>query len=244
MAARYTSSVLGLEHNSTCSTHVFGAASAGHVVFTASAIHRDRREPATASTTTLTSLNKGTIRRSLPERKGLMKRAVFPSEILKNVPLRGEFVDKKRLLVALWIVASAALTGCATPGTGGKVVLKTDKIYPPIGPYSQMVGYGNLIYFSGLIALNKAGTAIEGATIEEQTKLVLDYIGAGLESQGLTYDDVLSSTVYMKDLNEFTAMNGVYGQYFKKDPPVRSTIEVARLPRDAKIEIAIVAGRR
>lgn len=152
-------------------------------------------------------------------------------------------MDKKRLLKALCVGASVvALVGCAAPG--GKVVLKTDKIYPPIGPYSQMIGYGNVIYFSGLIALNKAGTAIEGTTIEEQTKLVLDYIGAGLESQGLTYDDVLSSTVYMKDLNEFAAMNAIYGQYFKKDPPARSTIEVARLPRDAKIEITVIAGRR
>jgi reactive intermediate/imine deaminase len=152
-------------------------------------------------------------------------------------------MDKKRLLMALSIGASAlALTGCAAPAH--KVVLSTDKIYPAIGPYSQMVGYGNLIYFSGLISLNQAGTAIEGATIEEQTRRVLDYIGAGLASQGLTYDDVLSSTVYMKDLNEFAAMNGVYGQYFKKDPPARATLEVARIPRDAKIEIAVVAGRR
>jgi reactive intermediate/imine deaminase len=152
-------------------------------------------------------------------------------------------VDKKRLLMALCLAASAgAMTGCAAPPH--KEVLRTDKIYPPIGPYSQMIGYGNLIYFSGFAPLNKAGTAIEGVTIEEQTKVVLDYIGAGLESQGLSYDDVLSSTVYMKDLNEFAAMNGVYAQYFKKDPPARATIEAARLPRDAKIEIAIVAGRR
>lgn len=152
-------------------------------------------------------------------------------------------MDKKRLLMALCIGASAAaMTGCAAPAH--KVVLTTDKIYPAIGPYSQMVGYGNLIYFSGLIALNKEGTAIEGATTAEQTRRVLEYIGAGLQSQGLSYDDVLSSTVYMQDLNDFAAMNSVYGEYFKKDPPARATIQVARLPRDAKIEIAIVAGRR
>jgi reactive intermediate/imine deaminase len=92
--------------------------------------------------------------------------------------------------------------------------------------------------------LNLAGTAVEGATIEEQTKVVLDYIGAGLASQGLSYEDVLSSTVYMKDLNEFAAMNAVYAQYFKKDPPARATVEAARLPRDVKIEIAVVVGRR
>ena len=154
-------------------------------------------------------------------------------------------MDKKRVLITLCLAVSAgAMSGCAVPARPHKEVLRTDKIYPPIGPYSQMIGYGNLIYFSGFAPLNKAGTAIEGATIEEQTKVVLDYIGAGLESQGLSFDDVLSSTVYMKDLNEFAAMNGVYGQYFKKDPPARATIEAARLPRDAKLEIAIIAGRR
>jgi reactive intermediate/imine deaminase len=107
-----------------------------------------------------------------------------------------------------------------------------------------MVAYGNLIYFSGFIALNKTGDAIEGSTIEEQTKRVLDYIGAGLESQGLSFDDVISSTVYMQDLNEFAAMNRVYAGYFRRDPPARSTVQVARLPRDAKIEISIIAGRR
>jgi reactive intermediate/imine deaminase len=147
--------------------------------------------------------------------------------------------------MALCLAASAgAMSGCASLGAPHKQVLSTDKIYPAIGPYSQMIGYGNLIYFSGLIALNKEGTAIEGATTVEQTRRVLDYIGAGLASQGLTYDDVLSSTVYMQDLNDFAAMNAVYGEYFKKDPPARSTIQVARLPRDAKIEIAVIAGRR
>ncbi|ALK99444.1 endoribonuclease L-PSP [Massilia sp. WF1] len=146
--------------------------------------------------------------------------------------------------MALCIGASAiVLGGCASPPPH-KMALSTDKIYPAIGPYSQMIGYGNLIYFSGLISLNKEGSAIEGATIEEQTRHVLDYVGAGLASQGLSYDDVLSSTVYMKDLNEFAAMNAVYGQYFKKDPPARATLEVARIPRDAKIEIAIIAGRK
>ena len=153
-------------------------------------------------------------------------------------------MDKQRLLMAFCLAASAcALAGCAAP-TPHKVVLRTDQIYPPIGPYSQMIGYGKHIYFSGIIALNREGTAIEGATIEEQTKRALDYIGAGLASQGLSFDDVLSSTVYMQDLNEFAGMNAVYAQYFTKDPPARATLQVARLPRDAKIEIAVIAGRR
>lgn len=81
------------------------------------------------------------------------------------------------------------MAGCATPR--GKEVLSTDRIYPAIGPYSQMIGHGNVIYFSGVIALDKTGTRIVGTTTEEQTRLVLDYIGAELASQGLTFEDVL-----------------------------------------------------
>lgn len=148
-------------------------------------------------------------------------------------------------MMASSVAAFALLAGgCAMPALGGKVILSTDKTYPAIGPYSQMVGHGRLIYFSGVIPLNKEGTAVQGTTIEEQTRLVLDYIGMQLQSQGLGYADVLTSTVYMKDLNEFAAMNRIYGEIFKDAPPVRATVEVARLPRDVKIEIAVVAARR
>ena len=75
-------------------------------------------------------------------------------------------------------------------------------------------------------------------------RAVLDHIGEKLKSQGLSHDDVLMSTVYMKDLNDFAAMNRVYGEYFKTNPPARATVQVARIPRDALIEIAVVAGRR
>jgi len=153
-------------------------------------------------------------------------------------------VNIKTLCLVPAIAAAAMLAGCAMPALGGKVILSTDKTYPAIGPYSQMVGHGRLIYFSGVIPLNKEGTAVQGATIEEQTRLVLDYIGLQLRSQGLDYADVLNSTVYMKDLNDFAAMNRIYGEVFKEAPPARATVEVARLPRDVKIEIAVVAARR
>jgi reactive intermediate/imine deaminase len=102
---------------------------------------------------------------------------------------------------------------------------------------------GNTYYFAGVIPLNKAGNAIQGATIQEQTRVVLDYITAKLKSQGMTLDNVMIANVYMKDLNEFGAMNAVYGEYFKTNPPVRATVEVARLPRDVKIEIAVIATK-
>lgn len=146
------------------------------------------------------------------------------------------------------ILCSAAcvlvMGGCAAPGMGGKEVLSTDQTYPAIGPYSQMIGHGRLIWFSGVIALNREGTALQGTTTEEQTRATLENIGLQLRSQGLDFVDVVSATVYMKDLNDFAAMNRVYGEYFRQAPPVRSTVEVARIPRDAKIEIAVVAARR
>lgn len=137
---------------------------------------------------------------------------------------------------------AVGLVGCAAPNK--REVLSTTQIYPAIGPYSQMVSHGNTIYFSGVLPLNAAGNAINGTTIEEQTHAVLKFIGAKLQSQGLSYEDVLSTTVYMKDLNEFAAMNKVYGEYFRTAAPVRATVEVARLPRDVKIEVAAIVGRR
>ncbi|MDR0224855.1 MAG: Rid family detoxifying hydrolase [Burkholderiaceae bacterium] len=139
-------------------------------------------------------------------------------------------------------VLAAGLAGCAAPNK--REVLSTTQIYPAIGPYSQMVAHGSTIYFSGVLPLNAAGNAINGTTIEEQTRAVLDHIGAKLKSQGLSYEDVLSTQVFMKDLNEFAAMNKVYGEYFKTAAPARATVEVARLPRDVKIEISAIVGRR
>lgn len=149
-----------------------------------------------------------------------------------------------RGLALVGAVAIAALaTGCAAPGPG-KQIVSTDKIYPAIGPYSQMAVSGRTIYLSGVLPLNLAGNAIQGTTIEEQTRQVLTLIGEKLKSQGLTHDDVLMSTVYMKDLNDFAKMNQVYGEFFKTNPPARATVQVARIPRDAMIEIAVVAARR
>ncbi len=138
------------------------------------------------------------------------------------------------------LVAMALLSGCANTG---KIIHSTTDVYPAIGPYSQIVQAGNTYYLAGVIPLNKAGNGIQGGTIQEQTKLVLDYIGAKLKSQGMTFDNVVMSNVYMKDLNEFAAMNAVYGEYFKVNPPGRATVEVARLPRDVKIEIAVIATK-
>ena len=145
-----------------------------------------------------------------------------------------------RIACALALTLSAVLAGCASTG---KIIHTTTEVYPAIGPYSQMVQTGNLYFLAGVITLNKAGNAIQGTTIDEQTKLVLDYIGAKLKAQGMTHDNVVMSTVYLKNLNDFAAMNRVYGEYFKTAPPGRATVEVARLPRDVLVEIAVIASK-
>ena len=145
-----------------------------------------------------------------------------------------------RIASALALTLSAVLAGCASTG---KTIHTTTDVYPAIGPYSQMVQTGNLYFLAGVIPLNKAGNAIQGTTIDEQTKLVLDYIGAKLKAQGMTHDNVVMSTVYLKNLNDFAAMNRVYGEYFKIAPPGRATVEVARLPRDVLVEIAVIASK-
>lgn len=151
-------------------------------------------------------------------------------------------MNPSRLALVASALAVALLSGCATP-PAGKTLHTTNKVYPAIGPYSQMVQSGNTYYLSGVIPLNAAGNAVQGSTIEEQTRLVLDYIGEVLKAQGLGYDNVVMSNVYMKDLNEFAKMNAIYGEYFKTAPPARATVEVARLPRDVKIEIAVIATK-
>ena len=139
------------------------------------------------------------------------------------------------------LLAAAVLAGCTSMQPTGRMVHTTTNVYPAIGPYSQMVQAGNTYYLSGVIPLNMAGNAVEGGTIEEQTRLVLNYIGKVLEAQGMSHANVVMSNVFMKDLNEFARMNAVYGEFFKTAPPSRATVEVARLPRDVRIEIAVVA---
>lgn len=149
-------------------------------------------------------------------------------------------LKSSRTVVAATVLTATLLGGCAV---SEKMIHTTDKVYPAIGPYSQMVQSGNTYYLSGVIPLNMAGNAVQGTTIEEQTRLVLDYIGAVLKAQGMSYSNVVMSNVYMKDLGEFAKMNAIYGEYFKTSPPSRATVEVARLPRDVRIEISVIAAK-
>lgn len=110
-----------------------------------------------------------------------------------------------------------------------------------IGPYSQAIVAGNLVFCAGQIPLNPETMKIEASTIEEQTLQVLNNIEAVLSSKGLTLANVVKTTVFLKNFTDFPKMNGVYTEAFDGHRPARSTVEVARLPLDALVEIECIA---
>ena len=122
-----------------------------------------------------------------------------------------------------------------------KDVISTPNAPGAIGPYSQAVRSGNLLFLSGQIPLDPATCQLIAGDIAAQTERVLKNLAAILEAAGSGLDRVLKTTVYLKDLSEFGKMNEVYGRFFGEKPPARATVEVSRLPRDAAIEIDLVA---
>jgi len=125
-----------------------------------------------------------------------------------------------------------------------KTMISTTQAPQAIGPYSQAVRVGDLLFTSGQIPLDPATGALVVGGIYEQTKRVLDNLAAVLEQAGLNMANVVKTTVYLKNMTDFAAMNEIYAQYFAPDgvvPPARSTVEVARLPKDALVEIDVIA---
>ena len=122
-----------------------------------------------------------------------------------------------------------------------KDVISTPRAPAAIGPYSQAVRSGNLLSLSGQIPLDPATGQLVDGDISLQTERVLKNLGAVLEAAGSSLEKVLKTTVYLRDITEFGRMNEVYGKFFGEKPPARATVEVARLPRDAAVEIDLVA---
>ena len=112
----------------------------------------------------------------------------------------------------------------------------------PVGPYSAALRAGQLLFVSGQVPLDPAtGRMVEG-DIAVHTRRVLENVGALLEAAGLSFADVVRSTVFLADMNDFQAMNEVYAAFFKEPYPARSTVQAARLPRDARVEIDVIAS--
>jgi 2-iminobutanoate/2-iminopropanoate deaminase len=113
---------------------------------------------------------------------------------------------------------------------------------PAIGPYSQAIRAGNLLFVSGQIPLDPATGAMVEGDLAAQTRRVFQNLEAILAAAGLTFDHVVRTTVYLADMNDFPAMNEVYGTYFSAPAPARATVQAARLPRDARVEIDLIAA--
>jgi 2-iminobutanoate/2-iminopropanoate deaminase len=124
----------------------------------------------------------------------------------------------------------------------GRKIVSTADAPQAIGPYSQAVVLDNLVFCSGQIPLTPEGTLVEG-DIVAQTRQVLTNLKSVLAVAGSSLAQVVKTTVFLADMEEFTPMNAVYGEFFSSEPPARSTVQVARLPRDVRVEIEAIAVR-
>ena len=123
-----------------------------------------------------------------------------------------------------------------------KKIIKTTKAPAPIGPYNQAILSGNTLYTSGQIAINPSTGQLETKSIEEETTLVMENMKAVLEAAEMTFENVVKTSIFISDMNQFSKINSVYGSYFNEESaPARETVEVANLPKFVNVEISMIA---
>jgi 2-iminobutanoate/2-iminopropanoate deaminase len=151
---------------------------------------------------------------------------------------------RRHALLAL-VGGLALFKPLASAQTGGKKTMKqevkTEKAPKAIGPYSQAIVAGGFVFCSGQIAIEPSTGELSTGGIEDQTRLVLKNLGAVLEAAGSSFDQVVKATVFLQDMNDFSRMNQVYAEFFKTPFPARAAVQVARLPRDVRVEIEAIA---
>ena len=125
-----------------------------------------------------------------------------------------------------------------------KKIIYTSNAPAPIGPYNQAVVYGDLLFISGQIAIDPAtGNFLQG-DIQMETKQVMENLAAILKEAGMDFNNALKTTIFLMDMQQFGAVNEIYAQYFNDQAPARETIQVAGLPKNAKVEISMIAGKK
>jgi len=124
-----------------------------------------------------------------------------------------------------------------------KTVITTDKAPAPIGPYSQAIESGGFLFCSGQIPINPTNNQVLTGPVEEQAKQVMENIKAVLTKAGLGFQNIVKTTIYLVDMNDFATVNEVYGKYMTEQPPARTTIAVAGLPKAVRVEIEVLAKR-
>ena len=123
-----------------------------------------------------------------------------------------------------------------------KQVVRTDNAPQPIGPYSQAIKSGQVVFVAGQGCGNPQTGQLERGSVEQETRRVLENIKAILEAAGGSMADVVKTTCYLADMNDFGTVNEIYGTYFSQPAPARATVQAARLPRDARVEIDCIAS--
>jgi len=147
-------------------------------------------------------------------------------------------------MVRTFLASSFILIFVATLYAQEKTVIKSPDAPAAIGPYSQAIMVGNTLYCSGQIAIDPATSKMLSESIQTETRQVLKNLGAVLRAAGMDYSNVVQATVYLADMNDYKVMNEIYGEFFKENPPARATVQVGRLPRDARVEIACIAVKK
>ncbi len=122
-----------------------------------------------------------------------------------------------------------------------KTIIQSNEAPAPIGPYSQAVLAGNTLYISGQIAIDPATQEYTPADVEAEAQLVMKNLKAVLAAAGMNFSNVVKTSIFLKDMNDFATVNAVYGSYFEKDFPARETVQVSVLPKNCKVEISAVA---
>lgn len=122
-----------------------------------------------------------------------------------------------------------------------KSVVYSEQAPEPIGPYSQAIQAGNMLFISGQIAIERSSGNIITSDIESETRQVMVNLEKILKVAGFDFSNVVKSSIFLKDMNNFPKVNAIYGEYFKINPPARETVEVSRLPKDVNVEISCIA---
>lgn len=127
--------------------------------------------------------------------------------------------------------------------SSSKQIIETKNAPAPIGPYNQAVQAGNTLYVSGQIPIDPATGDLVSGTLEDEAHQVLKNVGAVLEAAGYSFIDVVKTSIFLRDMNDFAAVNAVYGMYFTEAEPARETVAVAGLPKNVNVEISVIAWK-
>jgi 2-iminobutanoate/2-iminopropanoate deaminase len=149
----------------------------------------------------------------------------------------------KKTLSMMLLLSLVLLLAGQVAYAADRIVVSTDKAPKAIGPYSQAIRYGDMLFVSGMIPIDPKTNELSKGDIEVQATLVLDNIKAVVEAAGFSMKNVLKAEVFMKDLKDFGKYNAIYVKYFPQDPPARVTVQAAALPRDVLIEISVTCGK-